>query len=396
MRTLSIRLVGDWVDCWLYKEHLILWDEMNQMYVASIKNVLNAIRLRYGNSAAPLVNMALFRNDWKNSAFLRDFLEVDGVMDAVSSAARHFPPVFELSLNDIRAVESTRDFLDGIVTDSVIYADRVFVSTTSGLYQTSFSTRKPSQRRPTAMVLDRPVFGVTAKYGAVNAAAHEQGLWFRSIKFGATSMEFDKRPLEQIGEYSLKIESFWRDLINYTGENFPSLLPARARKEAPHAAAQFEAWRVDGYESPMDLRSQFEGVIGSNNFAFGSPRKVLGNSDRRVLLASDDSLYSVGLSDHGANLVNASAPWHAGFSSTSRISETHALLGGFVLEEADRVSMFSKSGVARVFDGEVGRVRTFKDSLHYRQMIAIVHNEGVDLVGTFPDLDVAHEPEPNF
>lgn len=391
MSGFSLGFSGDWHDVWLYKDSIALWNSRNVMLTFSTEDVLKQIRRAHGLAAESVARFAIFRTDWKASAQFRALLNIQGAEAFLGDSMQHVPSHIDIDVDKLATEVPQGDAPDGIITDSSIYANRVYLATTEGMFESLVYPGEIRAGRDLAQVCDVSVFSVSAKYGAVNAAAHEGGLWFRQIRFGEDRVEFDGRKMHKIGEYALRVDPFWRDLMCYGDSPYPTLFHAKESKERPHAAAQFESWRVRGYSKAEPLQSVVEDLfrgLGSDDESQG---QMIGNSDQFAVLSSGSKVYASRLSDRGRRLMDARKTWTVSDADSSGILATHAISNGVVLEEENRVLACFDWGTREIFFGEVGRVRTFKDSQYYKEVVAVVHNEGVSLVGAFPSNRTWHD-----
>jgi hypothetical protein len=92
-----------------------------------------------------------------------------------------------------------------------MYANRVYVASTEGLFEPYFDPKEPKARHPVIRRLEVRTARITARYLSLNASTEDEGLWFAPISTGQGY--WDDRPtrtssdlnMNRIADYSLAV-----------------------------------------------------------------------------------------------------------------------------------------------------------------------------------------------
>ncbi|WP_162600376.1 hypothetical protein [Streptomyces sp. CS147] len=413
-----LRVPGEWRDAWLYKEHLLLWGRDGSLYVLGMERVSKAVLENYGPSRAGLLDYLILRNDWKASSAFGRLMS----MPEVSSA---FLRDFRLEGNDIdltvnlEPIKIGHASTPGYLFDSAIYANRLYQATSEGLFESYFNPEREIDEMPLTQFLEHETRCVSAQYMAVNASAEERGLWFSPIRlfdeedygygegdygdpFGGDGEGYPatiiRRPgnrMEQVADYSAACSSASRHLLNYTDSHMPGFLKAHDMRGRSHERAQFDEWMVTGYEQERSIEELTHRALsrkGSSSRgdevtpALDEDAEVLGNSSYRLLVKSSDMLEVVNISAFENRDVAVKKNVEFGKISLREVGEseilsTRDLASGFAIELFDSVSVVTSSGVFSVYNESAARIRTFRQSRRYKDVLAIAGEKDVALVG---------------
>lgn len=387
----TLSIAGEWADAWLYKEHLLVWDRSNNVHVIAVERVLRELTRNYGSTTSTIAEYSLFRNDWKRGAPFASLSRIPAVQQAIDAAARELPEVLQLNADSLGLFRPATEPASGTLLDTAMYGNRVFLASNHGLFQTRFNPKFPDSRHHQAQLLEFPVHSVRAKYMSMNASAYERGLWFKQIEWGEEGpVEASERPRE-VDDYSEKTQFIYRDLLNYGASRAPQMLRADVERERPHENAEFADWKVRGYQPPVDLR---DAVLVDASRSIAPERipdpgelTILNNSYRQLLISQHGILHVVPIgADAGGMKVGKparSGERHASDLRGLDLLETHPFGKGFLIETMNDVRYVDLSGSRVVFHGPVARVRTFGDSIRYREVAAVIHRTGLDLLGAF-------------
>jgi hypothetical protein len=393
-----IRVDGDWCDGWLYKEHMLLWARDGFLHVLPIKRIIQYLERETGSTTAVVLEYLLFRNDWKASEQFRRILEIPTLKRRFVQSIRSCRDVITIpeALTEAVSIEAT----PGILLDTEIYANRVYLATTEGLFESYFNSKLARVDQPMVARLGHRTRQVCARYGSVNAAAEEEGLWFAPVLFGEERwQENGETSFERIAESSLSASFSSRNLLNYTEDPTPAFLRAEAVREKLHARANWDEWRVVSYQRPADITQLTELALRSaHRVEFGAADAAvraedgsitaLGNWDYRLLLSWGRSLHTINLSAYEEHDIEARPGSFNqvdidGIDPSVDILSTYPIAGGFLVELFDRILLITPTGAHAFFQGAAGRIKTFTQSRRYQDVALIVEENGLSLIGSF-------------
>lgn len=399
-RTFRVRLSGDWQDAWLYKDALLLWGRQNTCYRIPIEQFQRLIDREVGTDLGPLFELAFFRNEWKAGEQYKRLTSVPAVAKSIldvleanfgaSDAALTLkPPLDELPIEPV----------PGIILDTEVYANRVFIGTTQGAYETRYIPGFSGEPQPTSRLSDHRTSGVSAKYSSLNVSAGNSGLLFKAIQFGAQDdhrVTGSDTPLRRVADVSDSTAFASRNLLNYWGGPVPTLFRSRGHKAVPHDRARHESFAIDGYEeaeqiddlawrafaSPKAVVQDMDQIVDADR----SDIEILGNSGHRLLVAAAGvvGVLDIGWKNGRHTHIARSSLYGAKQFPISRkeILSTHQLGTNFLVEEFDSVSLVSPDGVRPIFAGQAASIRTFSDSVRFREVALIVTDDSLEIVGT--------------
>lgn len=402
LKVMRLDLPGEWADGWLYKNHLILWSRTGQIYHVPLDILASTLRKKTSPGLSVAAEYLLFRNDWKTSEQFRRILAVPGVERSFLHEFRADAESTVVSLDDFEAFNVGSEPTPGVGLDTAIYANRVYVGSTEGLFETRFDPNHPSASNPLISRLGLRTASVSAGHSVVNSSADEDGLWFSRVLFGEGdwwSDETEGGEFERIAEVSRGNSFASIHLLNYTDDPFPTFMRSEIVHERPHDRAQYAEWKITGYSAAADIgkltastlrssRKVLFSEAGTGEIADAETAQVLGNSDYRLLLTWHDSLHVIDIAAYRGREIEAKPD--TGFRGISTLDirpasilETYAFGGGFLLELQNEVRLINPKGSHRLIGEPVARVRTFAHSRRYREVALVVRENGVSLIGFF-------------
>jgi hypothetical protein len=250
---------------------------------------------------------------------------------------------------------------------------------------------------------------VTAKYSAINCSAGEEGLWFSRVNFGDTDWwRKEENLFKRVADVSRGNSFAFVNLLNYTDDAFPIFMRSETAKDRPHDNAEFDEWQITGYQAPADIGGVMTSAlldppgksrstkVGQRDDLAPEAIQVLGNSNHRLLVAWQDSLRVVDISARIGRDIEAKPDGaFRGLSNLGidpfAILETHAFGKGFLVELQDEVRLINSQGSYSLIDEPVARIRTFAHSRRHREVILLVRESGISLLGIYLMRDAAPE-----
>lgn len=397
LKSIRIRLPGEWVDAWLYKETAVFWSPDGFLYYLPLREIRAAIERIAGRHVAVVADYLVFRNDWKQSKQFSDLLTfVPNLRDSLLSVFEGDSLTIEVEGVDQRLSRSAPHV--GYILDTAVYGNRVYSAGESGLFETEFNPQFPESENPTIEVVDNEVLAVIANGGRAAFSCGEAGLRTRSIEFGFGKVWWDN--LAKVGtvdDYSIDTSFSTLDLLNYTGDAAPHFLRARTRWEDPSGSAQYRQRIVVDYDQPLEMIGAIRKALNSNHRIAMSGEvvtdsletglKVIGNSNYH-LLVSDNGRHSVinisALSDSKPARLYRNRGFREekmGSGLVSNAISTQTVTSGFLLEGFDSTGLITERGTYVVIDEPRVRLRAFPRSRRHHDCFVAIGDNFVELVG---------------
>ena len=403
----KMTIPGEWQEVWLYKDLLLLWDRQGSTYVAAVDSLVDEIRRRYDERVAYLAKLMLFRYDWKSGEQFRFLMEIPSVRAEV--IAPFSDQSLQITLpSSIMKLSGLRSF-EGAFLDSEVYANRVYMASTSGLFEAVLDPKHPFDDTAFTPLLEGRVSSVAAKYLSVNASVQDTGLQFSPIHLGRGTYadEPSAQGFRQVAGTSLKASFAARHLLNYTGGFEAEFLRGRGESGVPHDNARFDSWQLTSFDQPRSVSSLLKSTIfgppgfatvkepPSKGYSPGSdPQenftdsivRVMGNSNYRVLVHAGGNFSVVDLRalDEEDLTARRDKSFAAARPPAIRVDEvlaTYAFGAGFIVEQYDALTLYDRDGSHLLYAGEAARVRTFPNSTRYKETLAIIGENEVAIVG---------------
>jgi len=395
----ELKIPGEYRDLWIYKGALHVWDREGVLRYVSLETALRHILKIYGNAVANLVQALIFRNDWKVGEQFNSWMRVPEVRDAVlGPLMKH--DVLVLELPEGIFTRSDSEPYDGLVLDTNIYADRLYLATGEGLLESYINSRHLDYPFALNQQTDFRASRVAVKYAAINVSAESRGLHFAPVRFLGKNDDPGFMPADwrQVAEFSLASSFAWRNLLNYTRASVPSLLRSRI-EEHRKEGARFDDTSVVGYEpGETDISSVMYAATATSKKVTASkvqrdlPQQsdfeILGNSDYHLLVNWDDRLQVIDLRVDKRRELQAypSKKFRNSRFSPASIDEilaTYPVSGGFVVEFYDRLDIITAKGSFLLAEGESAQVRTFDNSLRHKEAVAVVQESSTSVFGFY-------------
>jgi hypothetical protein len=397
---MRIRVPGQWADGWLYREHLLLWSRTNECYVLPLSELRRSVTTTDGPVTAALADYLIFRSDWKLSEQLQILGHVPGIHGALNAAlADNNEAALAVDLSNLMPVYN--DTPPGLALDSALYANRVYVATTEGLFESRFNPNFADGVSAIERRLEDRVAVVTAKYSAVNCSARDAGLTFAPITFDDDDRWWDQPHdyFESVAEQSQRHSWAGRHILNYSESSVPNLLWSEAVYERVNDRARFDEWRVLGFSRPADISAMtIEALRTSHRVrlmdvaqqASGSDSdeiEVLGNANYRLLIRWNETVRVLDVSgdDRSGPAVRPDRRFERARLGTEigsgNVLSTHGVRSGFVIELDNEVRLLTSQASYLLAPVRAARVRTFEHSRRYRDVVLTVEEEQISIYG---------------
>ncbi len=385
----AVRIAGNWADCWLYKGILHLWDDDGELYKVPVETIVRDIVKTHSPHIATIAEHALFRNDWTASEQQRSLLRSSGYQSYWEGAAREAIEIGPIEYSPSQLRWSGTEPVPGVLLGSSVYANRLFLASTEGLFESRVGPQDVDEVAPLEQLLSVETRDVNANYASVAASAADEGLWFGEVDWADNPTEshllsgLSKGSLQKKADRSYKTSFAKRNLLNYDGDAVPTLWRADSRQDK-QGGEQFASWKIRSIRPGPSLESAVMSASGGARQGNDS-LQVLGNSDNNLLLARRGELHVVSLRKQADRFTAEPSKSFNKVSLDIRMSEilsTHSIVGGFVIEQAEGVAVVTGEGVKPLLDGEFAQVRTFARSKSYGSVCAAIDNDACYLIAT--------------
>lgn len=393
----KVRILGEYRDAWLYKRRLYTWDRSGVLRYADLDLVARYLTRKHGAGVGNIIQTLIFRNDWKVGEHFRAMMRVPAMESAFLQPFRESEAIV-VDLPQSLFQESHSEPYNGVVLDTNIYADRVYLATTEGLLESYINSNDPARGYELNQQTDFRVSKVAVRYAAINASAEEKGLYFARIRFADGDIPgFRKSSWMKVAETSLTTSHAHHNLLNYTGEAVPALLKARVEESKTHENARYDESQVIGYEGEMDLTSLTYSAASSASKVSAKGREtpdsndsfeVLGNTNNHLLAVWNGKARVIDLSARQGKEIEAKPS--AGYQTSTLepirpedVLQTYPISSGFVVELYDSLRLITRNGSFELTDCQAARVRTFASSLRHKESIAAIHEDHAALIGYY-------------
>lgn len=396
---LRLDLPGRWADGWLYKEYLILWSRAGEMHVVPLSELVDEVRKVPSAALRVVAEHLIFRNDWKSAGSFGQMMSVPGVEDNFLADFRGTSGEIIMMLDGIPLEPAGTDHVPGVVLDASIYAGNIYAASTNGLYETRFDPDNPADRQPLVARFEKRVGAVSARYSVINGSAGESGLLFSHVDFDEGEWWRGKQNFKRIAEVSRDHSFASYNLLNYTDDALPSFMRAERVKDSSKKNTTAEEVRISGYDAPSDIRNAVARALGGRKHPEynqptldmrldDEPIEVLGNSGSRLLVAEGGSLNVMDISlRRERDLEVKRDPSYRRIRELEidafDVLDTHAFGDGFLVELSDEVRLINTTGSHSLISEPVARIRTFPNSRRYKEVILLVRESGVSLLGVY-------------
>jgi hypothetical protein len=363
-----------------------------------VSSLVDSVQRQVDHEIAVIADFLIFRTDWKRSAQFKRLMSLAGTEESFLAGFDRQPDEVVVQVPDVQLEPVSAERVSGFMLDSGIYNNCVYVGTTDGLFETRFDPDHPTVGAEVVQRLQKRVSALTARYSVVNTSADDEGLWFSRMNFDDGLWWKEKSVPRRVAEVSRGNSFAERDLLNYTDDPFPGFMRSAGEKEERRVDSDSPRWRITGYGDPSDIGGVMKSALGLNReialFDLEPDRgsrqvEVLGNSDKKLLVAYGESLRVVNLTvSRKAQGIQAKASdSFPRFSDPavdpSDILSTHAVDDGFLVELPDEVRLINSHGSFPVISEAVAHIRTFANSRRYPDVVLMIREDCVSLLGIY-------------
>jgi hypothetical protein len=234
----------------------------------------------------------------------------------------------------------------------------------------------------------------SVKYGTLVASCGSEGLFAAYDDFGVIGQ--DRPPLEQAGNASSRASWISYSLTNYssaTSLQFLSGYKQNVNTSRPNEEEVTEVEVFSGLTVPIgDFASEQERTVvtrlqedarSSEQLAADAEgADFVSNSFDYFFVHLPNSEYKLYTRRHRSGRIVGSRG-HETAGEVDKVLSTHTFHNGIIVESFNGVYLITASGASKVYDGAALKVRTFPSGKYGFNVIAVIDEEGLNLISPF-------------
>ncbi|HTA34377.1 MAG TPA: hypothetical protein VK721_13230 [Solirubrobacteraceae bacterium] len=374
-KILRLFLPGSFEDAQLYMGHLMVFTTERDTRLLELEALTSRLEAQYPQWQGVL-RLAFARNDWLTSGVTKSLAQNPLFASALNVAFDQVANT-QIALDDgdfaLQPLHNFKQDAD-VILDTVVYAQRLYLGTTAGLYDYDIDWQELSvgaQRRR----IDARCVSATAEYGAINASCEDEGLFTGYDEFGWQGLR-NEATLIRTAERSVRAAWLGTDLVNYESPTTPELLSASVEAVTTDGgAADWKRKVVTRFSRPTrelddlvtELCVQRKVDPPDVQFVWNSSRAFFINTHSHGFFSAvRASERDIRFTRHGA--------------ADGRVIAVHRYSGGWVIETDFRAYVLARGHLIELLDEEPLSVRAFEGSKRYKRIIAITVETGVHLI----------------
>ena len=385
MRILRLFLPGRYEDAQLYMGHLVAFTDERDARVVELQRLTTNLESKYPDWKGVLT-FAFARNDWLTGGVMTALARNPAVAGAMNKTVRQVERAdLTLSAGDVELLPLQGYTQEAdVILDSVLYGSRLYLGTTSGLFDYDIDWQRlivdASRRR-----LEARCVSANAEYGTVNASCEDEGLFTGYDEFGWRDHSNNGAPdMRQTADRSLRASWYGTDLVNYEGPTEVALLHGTVEEVSVDLGwIEGERKLVTRFSAPSDdlndlvreLETQREVPMDDVQFVWNSSRAFFINTHEHGFFTAyrkvTPDTEEVRLTRHGA--------------TDGRVVAVHPFARGWVVETDFRAYVLTGGRLIELVDQEPLSVRTFEGSKRFRRLVAVTVETGIYLLSAIDE-----------
>lgn len=391
MKTLKLHIEGNFQDGYLYGGQLFLIENSGRIQSISLLTLL-ASNFKYGTEEFNFLELALTRNDWFINYQGKSIFNITDFKAAFNKLWKKYSKIdysIKLPHDEIKDHD---EIGTPPVFDFQLYGMRLYVGNRDGLYEAPISIdRNVKLNKPLTRVFDARTTQISAKSGSIMISSNTEGLFHGRLSQYENDLEVLEKPIK-----NKSIRTSWTgyDLINYEDhKHFDYLVNDYSKTDE----RQYLYSRGDESSQKISIDKigektiSLESLIKNLNFkeddivySFNSSRSCF------FFLKSGEFINTYFKKDSQNDDVKLSANLFRlpnGLKSNNKILKpisTKIVPGGCIIEYFDKVVLVQNGKKILLESKPVTAIKTFPQSLRYKNMVAIFDGEGVSLHCMYP------------
>lgn len=391
MKTIRFTMNVKAVDCYIYAGYMFLALENGDFGYIPMSAILHCLKEQYPHFQS-LLRLAFERNDYFSNHTGQTFWGITEVMVALKKLW------YEVSENvdfviDFDDVADAFVVIDEIpsypILDIKMYAMTMFVGCKDGLFESSLGQRDNKysiEPKKFQKKFDAKVVGLNASCGSVVVSAGQEGLFNAPFDID-TGVRVDEEPVQNV---SYRTAWSAHDIVNYSSSShFDYLTSLLGKNEDRPLRSKFDE-RTERLKivKLCDKKIDMNRLFSVNQIALDDIVYAFNSSNSSFIL-SYDGFYHMNFvktdkeSVHLSSRKNELVLFDRKRKFEKPISAS-VVPGGCVLEFFDSVVIIQGGEVIDLEQEPVYGVRTYMNSLRYRNLISITKTNAVTVHSIAP------------
>jgi hypothetical protein len=387
MRANSVLIPGSYDDVFVYRDWVLGLTAEKTLRIYSMRNIVEFINGASPNTA--ITNEFLFRHsDWQSTQPIFSLFLNDPVISRRTLRLMdQFPyPYLVIDESRVDSIEIDPGLNFSYFLSMYVYAWRVYLALDTGVYawDIDWSGSRPEPIGPMVKRSDARCYCIVVRYGAAAASCGDDGLLMSIEEFGPFNSQ---RAREMQPKATRSVRSQWlsTNLVNYSAQNRPALIVNQATKGALLGVREKEQLRItEMARQENDLTY----LLRSNTSALGANGNevIFATNGRSTFLAQDSllNLYLIGMGQ--SDSTHPEQRYVTKYERVrTRVIDASISQFGTVIETDFSLLLFRKGKLYELVKAEIAAYRTFGAAKRFRNIIALVQDEGIRLVGLVDD-----------
>lgn len=392
MKPITINLVGQYTDGYIYLGRLFLVDMEGTVYSMSMDSIIDSIHVK---DAFSTLKMAFLRNDWLVNSQGRNFFDIPRQLENFKKTWNLLAMTeFSVDTGKIR-VEKHFNIPNAPIFDIKAYNLRLYLGNQSGLYESQLLTQNDEFKcifQP-SKIFDARTTYLSAKAGELMVSSNSEGLFRGRVGTNSNKTIIRDKP---IADKSIRTGWASYDVLNYESQNnfvyymnevgILDELPrtsysANDESSVKKAITNFGVKEysqknlMPDYLKDADIRYSFN----SSKFCF-----LLTSKNTLYRAAIVKKVQSVHLSSRLATTED-SFERVVKLKGKTKVISTALVPSGMIIETLSSVILTSVDVKPTVLhDYPIYSLKTFLSSKRFKNIVLVFHEYGVSIHSLFP------------
>lgn len=384
MRVVQLLLRGKFEEAWLYMNHVVLLTDDGDVLIASADQLRT--RILEMTSSSHLAGSALFHSDFIYPSNRLQHIWANRLRPTFRFELEALPRLpLEISLDEVDWSHFGIPNAAGTPLDVHIYSRRLFLGSAGGLFSVDIEWGKsPGPTRKWRKRLENACLNIAAKYGAFVASCGTDGLLTSLEDFDWLSpygLRLGRvRRVRDISQRARWVES---SLVNYAFDHVEIL---KADREWVDKKKEIQVLR--GFaDQTIDVDEEFRraGTLDGDE----AISKVVANAGSSFLLSGPSkNIRLAAISRHKLRYQRFEVQRERNVESGNiEPLDYLAVRDGTLIEHYSGIIWVKGDGAesSEVLHEAVGKIRTFPQSVRYRNVFTAILNDGVLIAGLFDE-----------
>lgn len=375
MQALQLFIPGDYEDAFVYMDQILAVGTDRSLLRMNLSELLDDT---VPASVRRLAYLWFERNDLLSSPGTQALLSDQNVRQVVESSLASNADAFLVEPKWTTSDDYERLLGGATVLDLQIYAQRVFVGTTQGmLHANLINDGYELHFAGVTKRTDARCVGVSIRYGAVAASCEDDGLLMSFDEFGELELHSDDA-LEQVATVSQRSAWLGYNIVNYRDSSHAEGLRARYRTVPERNGRRRDVVLTD-LEADDDL-------LGPMTEEWDDHVDFVFNAHSQFFIHRVSGHFEVHRRSWWRNrLGTVQSAWSG---ELDRPLSVVAAADSLAIETYDAVWLLGDESIRKLYEGELIVLRSFPNSVRYRNLIAIVDSDGMYIISPFVSKNV--------